>query len=175
MHDTGAAVCVTQVTSDAEAAEAGRCLGEFLAWMRIRYAEQIWIIDKYFDPVRWQKELAAPFEAYPPPAAAMLLAKVDGRTAGCVMLRDLGGGICEMKRMYVMPDFQGRGVGRVLGRALLDLAATRGYAAIRLDTGPLQPEAQGLYRSLGFREIDCYYDCPADLRRSLLFMERSLV
>ena len=65
-------------------------------------------------------------------------------------------------------------MGRALGRLLLELAATRGYSSMRLDTGPLQPEAQALYRSLGFREIDCYYDCPDDLRRTLLFMERRL-
>ena len=169
-----AAVIVTEATSDADAVAVARCLGDFLAWMRIRYAQQIWIIDKYFDPAAWQRELASPREAYPPPAAAMLLAKVDGRTAGCVMLRDLGDRICEMKRMYVVPEFQGFGVGRALGRSLLDLAATRGYSSMRLDTGPLQPEAQTLYRSLGFRPIDCYYDLPDDLRRSLLFMERRL-
>jgi ribosomal protein S18 acetylase RimI-like enzyme len=171
---TPGAVCVTQATSDADAAEAGRCLADFLAWMRIRYAPQIWIVDKYFDPLRWHKELADPRAIYPPPGGAVLLAKVDGRTAGCVMLRDLGGGICEMKRMHVIPDFQGRGVGRALCGALLDLASSRGYGAMRLDTGPLQPEAQALYRSMGFREIDCYYDCPEDLRRSLLFRERPL-
>jgi ribosomal protein S18 acetylase RimI-like enzyme len=169
-----AAVTVVEAATDADAAEVTRCLGEFLAWMRIRYADQIWIVDKYFDPRQWQRELESPREAYPLPAAAMLLAKVEGRTAGCVMLRDLGGRICEMKRMYVRPEFQGRGVGRALGRSLLALAAVRGYSSMRLDTGPLQPEAQALYRGLGFREIDCYYDCPDDLRRSLLFMEQRL-
>ena len=169
-----AVVSVAEAASDADAAEVARCLGEFLAWMRIRYADQIWIVDKYFDTCKWQRELASPRQAYPPPAAAILLAKVAGRTAGCVMLRDLGGGICEMKRMYVVAEFQGCGVGRALGRSLLELAANRGYSSMRLDTGPLQPEAQALYRSLGFREIDCYYDCPDDLRRTLLFMERGL-
>lgn len=168
------AVDVTEATSDAEAAEVARCLAGFLAWLRVRYAGQIWIVDKYFDPVAWQRELASPREAYPPPGGAMLLASVEQRTAGCVMLRDLGGGVGEMKRMYVMPEFQGYGVGRALSRALLEAATSRGYASVRLDTGPLQPEAQALYRSLGFRDIDCYYDCPDDLKRALLFMERRL-
>ena len=62
----------------------------------------------------------------------------------------------------------------MLAEALIDLARERGFRTMRLETGDLQTEAQSLYRSLGFRRIEPYHDCPEELRRYLVFMERSL-
>lgn len=106
-------------------------------------------------------ELAALPGKYQPPSGRLYLATVDGRTAGCIALRQLDGDVCEMKRLWVRPDYRGYGVGRALCERLLMDAREIGYRAMRLDTiGATMRNAVGLYRSLGFREIPAYYDNP---------------
>jgi len=76
-----------------------------------------------------------------------------------------------MKRMFVSPDFQGRGIGRALVRALIAEAGKIGYGRMLLDTGRKQTEAGNLYRSLGFKEIEPYYEVDRKQRDMLIFME----
>jgi putative acetyltransferase len=101
-------------------------------------------------------ELAGLPGAYAPPRGRLLLAFHDGRPTGCVALRDMGEGICEMKRLYVRPDFRALRLGRALAEAVIAEAREIGYSRMRLDTVPSMGRAQDLYRSLGFREIPPY-------------------
>jgi GNAT superfamily N-acetyltransferase len=80
----------------------------------------------------------------------------DGRALGCGALRSLGEPVVEIKRMYVRPEARGRGVGSLLLEALESEAVARGFKVVRLETGPLQPEALGLYTRSGYREIPCF-------------------
>jgi ribosomal protein S18 acetylase RimI-like enzyme len=101
-------------------------------------------------------ELAALPEPYVPPRGALLIAHVDGETAGCVALRPLDERTGEMKRLYVRPAFRSTGLGRRLVEAVVGAAHRACYVELRLDTLPAMTSAQGLYRRLGFVEIPPY-------------------
>jgi putative acetyltransferase len=161
-------------TSEVELDQVRALMRGFVAWCRVRYAEHLDQIDAYFDAGAFEAELAGLPGSYGPPRGCLLLAQIDGEAAGCVAYRPLDATSCEMKRMFVAPQFQGRGVGRALAERLIATAGASGYSLMRLDTGFLQLEAQTLYRSLGFREIEPYYPVPDVVRAGALFMERAL-
>jgi len=99
---------------------------------------------------------------YAPPAGSLLLAIQGGETVGCVALRKLEEGVCEMKRLYVVPAYRGRGAGRILAEAIMREARRIGYAIMRLDTLDTLCEAMRLYESLGFKKRSSYYHNPLD-------------
>ncbi|WP_236831324.1 GNAT family N-acetyltransferase [Blastococcus sp. KM273128] len=108
--------------------------------------------------------------------AVVLLARgPDGTALGCGALRELGDGVAEVKRMYVVPAARGRGVSKAVLAALEDAARARGWTTLRLETGPLQPEAVGLYAGAGYRPIDAFGDYVGDPDAAgSLFFERLL-
>jgi GNAT superfamily N-acetyltransferase len=111
-----------------------------------------------------------------PPSASdisvVLVARDDDGTAlGCGALRVLGDGVAEVKRMYVAPAARGRGVAKAVLAGLEEAARERGWTTLRLETGPRQPEAIGLYSQAGYRPIEAfgaYVDAP-DAEDSLFF------
>jgi putative acetyltransferase len=108
----------------------------------------------------FESELATLPGRYAPPSGRLLLAMDGDNPAGCVGLRDLGEGTCEMKRLFVVPEYRGQRVGRQLVDGVIEQAKQAGYARMRLDTTPDMTSAQSLYRSIGFMPISRYYDDP---------------
>ena len=108
----------------------------------------------------FQKELAELPGRYAPPAGRLLLDWQQDRPAACVGLREFAPGVGEMKRLYVRPEFQGRGLGRALAERVIEESRAAGYRLLRLDTLPRMVRAIPLYRALGFREIPRYADNP---------------
>ncbi len=117
----------------------------------------------------FEEELKGLPGRYAPPSGRMLLARYGGAFVGCVALRQIGDGSCEMKRLFVQPAFQGKGIGKVLAQAIIEEGRRIGYKRMRLDT-VLEP-AKRLYRSLGFREIPPYQHVPIE---GVVFMELEL-
>ena len=146
----------------------------FVAWHRARHVGDIDLIERYFDQAAFDEELAGLPGKYARPRGRLLLASVDGQPAGCVALRDLGDGICEMKRMFVPEAFRGRGVGRALAEHLIAAGSEAGYRAMRLDTSRRQSEAMHLYERAGFRRIPPYYTLADDVKDWLVFFELTL-
>lgn len=116
-------------------------------------------------------ELAGLPGAYAGPGGRLLLAFAGEEPAGCVALRKLEDGICEMKRLWVRPACRGTRLGRRLAETVVAEARKAGYRAVRLDTLPSMREAQALYVLLGFVDIPPYNEHPIEGTR---FMELTL-
>jgi putative acetyltransferase len=108
----------------------------------------------------FSQELESLPGAYVPPRGRLLLATHDDAPAGCVALREQDATTCEMKRMYVRPDFRRQGIGRRLAVEIIAAARRIGYQRMRLDTLRPMSIPRALYRSLGFREVPAYYENP---------------
>ncbi|MGH8477460.1 MAG: GNAT family N-acetyltransferase [Methylococcales bacterium] len=108
----------------------------------------------------FSEEMASLPKLYGPPRGCLLLAQTNGEFVGCVAVRDQGATDCEMKRLYVKPQHRRASLGRCLAESAIGYAQQLGYSRMVLDTLPSMTEAQFIYESLGFREIEGYYQNP---------------
>ncbi len=120
----------------------------------------------------FDEEVASLPGKYAAPEGRLFLAFVDEKLAGCIALRKLEDGVCEMKRLFVKEDFRGQKIGIALIEKLIAEARIIGYEKMRLDTfPPKMGKAVKLYESYGFREIPAYYHNPYG---ETLYMEKDL-
>lgn len=148
---------------------AGDDMIEEIKQLFIEYAQSL-DIDLCFQD--FETELKTLPGKYAPPGGVLILATVDGKSAGCVALRKINDDICEMKRLYVRDAYRGLGIGKRLIAILIDEARKLNYRYIRLDTLPTMKEAQKLYLSFGFYDIEPYVYNPIEGAR---FMELRIV
>ena len=151
-----------------ELRQVGELMAEWCRWLEVEHG-----VDLTYQAV--EAELTGLPGAYAPPLGRVWLARTaSGAPAGCVALRPLDDGICELKRMYVRPAYRGAGLGRALAVRALDAAGQIGYRLMRLDTAQFLTAANRLYADLGFREIGPYYRVPPDMLKLTVFLERTV-
>lgn len=152
---------IVQAETPAQIEQARELFREYEAWLGLKLCFQ-----------NFDEEVANLPGKYSKPNGRLFLAFSDEKLAGCIALRKLEDGVCEMKRLFVRSDFRGRKIGNILIEKLIEEAAGIGYRKMRLDTyPPKMPEAVRLYKSHGFREIPAYYHNPYG---ETLFMEKDL-
>lgn len=150
-----------QAETDEQLNSARELFREYEAWLGLDLCFQ-----------GFDAELATLPGKYAMPGGRLYLAYSDDKLAGCIALRKLGDGICEMKRLFVRDGFRGRQIGVNLIERLINEAGEMGYKQMRLDTHPPKMgKAVSLYESHGFLPIPPYYDNP---HSDVLFMELSL-
>jgi len=133
---------------------------EYAAWLNIDLGFQ-----------NFEKELEALKQMYNPADGGIILVKLNEEFIGCVAIRRISETVAELKRMYVKPAHQQKGVGQILLDKALKLATDLGYKAVRLDTLNHMLPAMSLYLKNGFAEIPAYYHNP---NHSAVYFEKSL-
>ena len=153
---------IVQAKTTAQVSTAREMIEEYAAWLEFKLCFQ-----------GYEEEIQSLPGKYAPPLGRLLLALGDGRPAGVIALRPLEApGVCEMKRLYVRPEFRGHQIGRALAERIIAEAAEIGYSRMRLDTiSGKMDSAIAMYRALGFAETDPYYKTPVG---HTLFMELAL-
>jgi putative acetyltransferase len=152
---------IIQAQTEADLLHIRELFAEYVEWLGINLCFQ-----------NYDKELAELPGEYAPPDGRLLIAYAGEEVAGCVALRSLGDGVCEMKRLYVRPAFRGERLGWKLVELVLEEARKIGYERIRLDTLPGKMDrAIAMYRVLGFKDIEPYYHNPVT---GAAFMELAL-
>lgn len=108
----------------------------------------------------FDRELAGLPGAYGPPDGRLALARTGGAPAGCVALRRFDDTRCEFKRLYVRPEFRGRGLGRALLHWVIAEARGAGYREVLADTLPVMADALAMYYRMGFESTGPYSSEP---------------
>lgn len=129
-------------------------------------------LEQYFKSQDFFTEIDKMPEGYEPPEGSYLLAYVNGEAAGIVALKRLEENICEMKRLFVIPKYQGIGLGRLLTEQIIDQGKKLGYSRMRLDSSrSVMAKAVSMYKAMGFYEIQAYNQ---NFVPDALFMEKKL-
>jgi putative acetyltransferase len=151
---------ICQAVTPQQIALARTLFEEYAAWLGIDLCFQ-----------GFAAELAGLPGLYAPPRGRLLLALASSEVTGCVALRPVEEGVCEMKRLFVRPGFRGQGIGKALAERAVAEARGCGYRTLRLDTLPSMQAAVGLYEALGFTRCAAYYETPLP---EIIFMELRL-
>lgn len=117
---------------------------------------------EYLDIQNYDEEIDHLEKKYGPPAGRLYIAYADSQAAGCIGMRRINDENCEMKRLYVKPEFRENGLGRTLIDRIISDAKEEGYRHILLDTLPFLESALRLYKTYGFYETGSYNDSPME-------------
>ena len=152
---------ITPASTAKQVEEARSLFREYEAWLGMSLCFQSFV-----------EEVEGLPGKYAPPGGRLYIAYVDGEPAGCIALREIETGVCEMKRLFLRESARGLGLGVQLIVQVIADAREIGYAKMRLDTyPPKMGKAVSLYETHGFYEIPPYYDNP---HAGVLYMEKTL-
>ncbi len=126
------------------------------------------------NPREYVKNIFPEFTSITPYDGAIYLLMIDDKAVGMGALRRLEEGVCEIKRMFIRPEYQGKGYGREIMDRLIDRARSLGYGTVRLSTAFFLETAVHIYRSAGFEERDRYPGAESDLGPHYIYMEKKL-
>ena len=161
-------------SSDADYDEVRDLCRDFVKYLLDAHPEYEAHTRAYFHPRKYEETLLALPVIHARPKGAILLAKVDDASIGCVMYHELRVGTAEMKRLYVSKHGRGKGVATDLVLESLRMAHADGYGDMRLDSARFLTPAIELYRKLGFKETDPTTDVPVGAREVAIFMHKEL-
>lgn len=170
---------IIQVKSEVYNSVLRELFSEYLEWVLLKCEEEFNVTYDIHEIVKEAVDNSIE-ELYKffPPSGCLYLCKDKNNVVGTACLRKIGDKIREVKRMYVRPMYRGNGLGRALLNKLVDDAKNFEYFKLRLDSGPFMKEAQGLYRSFGFSEINAYPESevlgeniPEEISQNWIFME----
>ncbi|MBR5246760.1 MAG: GNAT family N-acetyltransferase [Clostridia bacterium] len=117
---------------------------------------------EYLEIQKYDNEMEHLEDKYGMPYGRLYLAFCENQVAGCIALRKINDTQCEMKRLYVRPEFRGKGIGKTLAQRVVTDAKEIGYEQMLLDTLPFLEKAIKMYKQMGFYKIDCYNNSPMD-------------
>ena len=149
-----------QVITDEEYAVAASLFDQYATWLAIDLSFQ-----------NFEEELNNLKNMYAPPDGGIILFKTENDFSGCIAIRRIDADTAELKRMYVKPAFQHKGIGKGLLNEAILLAEKYGYKKIRLDTLSNMTPAIDLYKKNGFYEIPAYYYNP---EKTAVYFEKIL-
>lgn len=165
---------ILHATHEKQIEQVRQLMRAFVSWQRIRNAEDMELVNEYFNDKIIEEELASLPGKYGLPGGRLLLALFDDQPAGCVALREIDKMNCEMKRMFVCRQFHGKGIALAMAAKLISEAKDIGYKTMWLDTSFRQTEAQSLYQKIGFKKTAPYYELPKKVEDWLVFMALEL-
>jgi len=120
----------------------------------------------------FDSEIENPLYKYSAPTGALFMATYHAIPVGCIALQPLqDAGTCEMKRLYVDPEYRKLGIGDALVKALLQEAKELDYTLMKLDTLERLQAAIKLYQKFGFETVNAYYDNPLP---GVVYMQKEL-
>lgn len=117
---------------------------------------------KYLDIQNYDKEINHLEMKYGMPDGRLYLIYCDEKLAGCIGLRKIDDQNCEMKRLYIRPEFRGKKLSSILVEKVIEDAKKIGYSYMLLDTLPFLQSAVHIYKKFGFYEIESYNNSPMD-------------
>ena len=170
-----------QVVNESQKQKAGALIREYLESLNDRLGRDY---NMAFDAEAMVQSDLTDSQKFHPPHGRFFLATCNGQVTGVGCLKRIEDSVGELQRMYVLPAFRGKGIGRAIAKRLIEEARTIGYQQLRLESLEFLEDAHALYRSLGFRQIDPYahnsmesYQQQEQLRRYYtitVFMEMNL-
>lgn len=116
--------------------------------------------EEYLEVQHFDQEVEHLEEKYGKPNGRLYLASYDGKPAGCIGLKKIDDTVCEMKRLYVRPEFRGKHIGKFLANKIIEEAKGAEYKSMVLDTFSFLDSAVKMYKGMGFYEIEQYNDSP---------------